>query len=804
MTLTWLRMDARRRWQSLVILGLLMALATTTVLAAIAGARRGDTAISRLQSKTLPATLTVLPNQPGFNWDLVRALPEVETLTTFAVEGYAIKGNPAATQNVSFPFGDDNILRTIERPIVLQGRVLNPHREDEVNVTGRFLKANGKKLGDTLTLSLLSPEQVDNGLDPADGDTPKGPQIRVRIVGVIRSLWFLDNIGGTGGLVPSPALFTQHRANFLGHHGIAYVNALVRLKDGEAGLPAFRAGLARVSHRTDIDIWDNQVTFADGYQHTASFEAASLFAFGLAALVAAIFLLGQSVARYTSAAVADLQLLRAPGITPRQSIAAASAGPFLAALAGATVGVAGAIVASNWMPIGAASLAEPNPGISADWLVLVTGWAAVLLATAAGAAASAHRAVAAGRASHPVHRSAIALGMSRAGLPVPTAIGTRFALESGRGASAVPVRPALLGAVVGVLGVLATFTFTAGITDAANHPERFGQTSQLEEFLGLNGHQFSAAGDALTAVAKDPDVTGVNDSRIAVAYSGETSITTYTYSPQGGKPLPVVLTDGQMPATPTEIVLAPLTAADLHARVGSVIRLRGTAAPELVTVTGIGFVPEGPHNGYADGGWITATSYDRLFRGAFYAYKFRIASVSTRPGTDLAALAARLDKAVAPANHGHRGQFSPTPPPSEIVQIRDVAILPVALSAFLVLLAFGAVGHALATAVRRRQHELAVLRALGITRWQARLVVVTQASVLALAGLAFGVPLGLALGLRLWRVVTNSTPLAYHTPLAFWALLLIIPAGLLAANLLAIWPSHRAARLSSGQVLRAE
>ncbi|MEP7023642.1 MAG: FtsX-like permease family protein, partial [Actinomycetota bacterium] len=290
----------------------------------------------------------------------------------------------------------------------------------------------------------------------------------------------------------------------------------------------------------------------------------------------------------------------------------------------------------------------------------------------------------------------------------------------------------------------------------------------------------------------------------AVAYAGQTSITAYTYSPQGGKPLPVVLTAGRMPARPTEIVLAPFTARELGAEVGSAIRLRGTAAPQLATVTGIGFVPVGPHNGYADGAWITPASFDQLFRGAFYLYKFRVAEVSARPGTDLAALTARIDKAAARATGGHPAQFSPAPPPEEIRQIRDVAVLPVALSGFLVLLAIGAVGHALATAVRRRQHELAVLRALGITRRQARLVVVTQASVLALAGLAFGVPLGLALGLRLWRVVTDSTPLAYHTPLAFWALLLIVPVGLLAANLLAVWPSHRAAGLRSGQILRTE
>ena len=60
-----------------------------------------------------------------------------------------------------------------------------------------------------------------------------------------------------------------------------------------------------------------------------------------------------------------------------------------------------------------------------------------------------------------------------------------------------------------------------------------------------------------------------------------------------------------------------------------------------------------------------------------------------------------------------------------------MAALPLALSAFLAVLAVGAVGHALSIAVRRRRHELAVLRALGLTRRQSRLVIVTQASLLA-------------------------------------------------------------------------
>ena len=97
-----------------------------------------------------------------------------------------------------------------------------------------------------------------------------------------------------------------------------------------------------------------------------------------------------------------------------------------------------------------------------------------------------------------------------------------------------------------------------------------------------------------------------------------------------------------------------------------------------------------------------------------------------------------------------------------------------------------------------------MLRALGITRRQARLVVTTQASLLAVIGLLFGVPLGIALGRAVWRTVAGFTPLAYHPPVALAALLLIGPVALLAANALAAWPQRRAARLHAGQALRSE
>ena len=802
-TLTWVRLEVRRRWRTLTVLALLVALATATVLAAVAGARRGQTAFGRLWARTLPATATVLPNQPGFDWAKVRALPEVTALTKFPVYyGASVAGMRGV--NVGFPPADSQYTRTIERPVVLQGRLFNPGRADEVVASPHFLSGSGKSVGDTLTLLLPTPKQVDAGYDASTGGPPHGPKITVRIVGVIRMPFLLDNIGDNGGVLPSPALFTHYRANIMGTTDQLFVNALVRLKGGAAEIPAFRADLSRVTGRSDIDVWNNAATIGDPIRKVTGYEAACLLAFALAALVAAFFLVGQSVARYTSSTVVDLQVLQAVGLTPRQAVASAAAAPFLAGGAGATAGVAAAIVASRWMPIGAASLVEPHPGLDMDWLVLGVGWAAAPLLVLAGSAAVAAAALASGRRQVPKRRSAVVAAVTRAGLPVPVVMGARFALEAGRGRSAVPVRPALLGAVAGVLGVLAAFTFSAGVADAAANPARFGRTWQLEGYVGENGHDFGPASQVLRAVAADRAVTGVADLRIGGAQSGHVSIESFSYDPVAGKRVPVVLTGGRMPASGNEIVLAPTTAQDMNAAVGSTVRLTGGATPRTMTVTGIGFVPAGPHNGYADGAWLTPAGFSRLFSGAHFSFKFHVAAVALRPGANVAAAARRLEAAAAAIKGGGGFTLTPPSPLPEVQEIKDVAVLPLVLGGFLALLATGAVGHALAIAVRRRRTELAVLRALGLTRVQSRMVVVTQASVLTLAGLAFGVPLGVALGRSTWRVVASFTPLAYHPPLAVWALLLVGPAALLAANLLATWPGEQAARLRTAHVLRRE
>jgi hypothetical protein len=796
----WLRLDLRRRWRSLAVLALLVAIASGTVLTALAGARRGATAVDRLKDRTLPATAAILANTPNFDWSGARALPEVEAFGYFGPT-FPIEGLPPEIQ--AEPMIGDAAMNTLERPVVLAGRMLDRRRADEAVTGPGFLQQQHKRLGDTVQVVLPTPAELLQMTGSGPGDAFTGPRLDVRIVGVVSSPWW----GDPSVVNLSPAVAERYPDSLVRVPGTPpgspfYANALVRLHGGTAAIPWLRTDFARVTGRSDIEVVDLSDWVDRPALQQTSFEARCLLAFGAAAFLAALFLIGQAVARSSAAATAELQPLRAVGMSTAQSVAAAAAVPAVAGVFGSVLGVAAAVVASRWFPIGLASRAEPAPGTAADWLVLGPGLAAAALLVAAGAAVAAWLALGATRRAPSGRRSAVVAAVTRAGLPVPVLVGSRFALEPGRGRTAVPVRPALIGAVVGVLGLLAALTFARGVADVAGHPEKFGQTYQLTALVGDSGQQAGPTDRLVTALRRNADVQGVEDARTAVATGsdGDSSVSLYSYS-TGPKPIDTVVTSGRMPRSAGEVLLAPRTMQTLRTRVGEPVVLTGSKGAVTLTVTGTGLVPAGAHNTYADGGWLTEAGYDALFT----SWKFRTVYVALRPsartpdaGERLKAALIRADPALAAFD------LVPPEPLHEVTALEEVRMLPILLGVFLGLLAVGAVGHALIVAVRRRQHDIAVLRAVGMTRRQCRWITVTQAVVLALVGLVFGVPLGVAVGRLVWRAVASYTPFQYDPPVAVVALVLVGPAALLIVNVLAAWPGRRAARLRIAQVLRTE
>ncbi|NED94413.1 ABC transporter permease [Phytoactinopolyspora alkaliphila] len=783
----WVRLDLRRRWRSLLVLTLLIALAAGAVMTALAGALRGASAVERLLDRTLPATVEVVPNDPEFDWDVIREMPQVAAVAETAWTRYYVDGQ-ASEQPV--PIGVD-AMRTVERPVVLEGRLADPTQPDEAVVTSGFVETSGKGVGDSVILALYEPDTLEALWRDPDL-LPDGPAVEIQIVGVVRSYLLSDSALDTRGiLVPSAGLVTEYAPNLLGASGaVAMMSGLVRLEEGGDAIAAFAADLVRVTGRSDIDVWSH-VDSVEYEQSITGFESNAMLAVAVAVGAASVVLVGQAIARHTTSATAELEVLRWLGMTPRASSWAAALGPLLAAVIGTQLGGAASVVASQWFPYGAASWMEPEPGVDVDLRVLVPGIVGVPLLVAAGAVSASWLAQ---RSSGSLRQSAAVAGAARAGFPVPVVVGARFALESGQGSRAVSVRPALLGAVAGVSGVVAALIFSSAVDDAIANPARYGQVHQLEATLGFFGEDVVSADEMLAIIAADPDVVAVNDSRSAVAQHAEIQITVYTLDPVGTA-IDAVVTSGRLPSRSAEIVVAPYASA-AGVAVGDTIELTGTRATRELTVTGFGFVPEGVQNYYNTGAWVSRSEFDSLF-GEFM---FHTAHIVVREDADPAAVLARLQRAAG----DDEKLIQPALERSSEGELRQIRRLPVFLAAFLTLLALGAVGHTLTTAVRRRRQELAVLRALGMTAWQSRAVVVTQASVPALVGVAAGVPLGIALGRVLWRYYADTTHVHYVPPAAWPALLLVVPLALLAANLLAAWPGHRAATMRIGHVLRAE
>src|SRR5439155_8402735 len=173
-------------------------------------------------------------------------------------------------------------------------------------------------------------------------------------------------------------------------------------------------------------------------------------------------------------------------------------------------------------------------------------------------------------------------------------------------------------------------------------------------------------------------------------------------------------------------------------------------------------------------------------------------AVVVQPGVNPEALGNRLQKQLGV----EVDRFSDAP--QDVLALHDVRSLPKALAAFLALLGVAAVAHALFTAVRRRRHDLAVLRAMGLRPRQSAAVVAWQGTIVAVIALVLGLPLGVVAGRLSWRHVADSTPLRYVPPIAGAAILVAIPVALLLANALAAWPGRQAARMRPAEVLRAE
>ena len=785
----WARADVRSRWRSLVALALLAGITAGVALAALAGARRTDAALDRLRSETDAADAIVFASQSGNftpDWDALEARPEVGAIAPWALLFGDLANEPGEVifAPVDGRWGDE-----VNRSVVTKGRMYDAAAVDEAVVDEAAAREEDVEVGDVIPFHAYSPDQ------DFDGGAAQGPQVDLRVVGLTRNVGQFLFTGGI--LMASPGLMARY-----GDEMAVAQNADVRLSADGGGIEALRRDVNEIvapgTPLLDLNAVSRRVDTTTSVEHTA------LLVLGAVVAVAGLVLVGQALGRSASVVGDDAPALRAMGFT-RTSIgtAAVLSHGGVAVLAAVVAGLT-AFIASRWFPVGLARRIDPDVGLHLDWLVIGPGMVVTAVLIVLGTVVVGVRST----LEHPARgrrRLGVAAWVRRVA-PVTVGLGTTMAFEREQRRGSVAVAPALLAAVVGVLGVVGTIQIDRGLDDALDHPERAGVTwdatvSPLDPDVTEDG----LAPDLTEEVAAAPDVvdTAVVD-RALVDVDG-TGIPTFAVRPPEGATgtaISLAVTDGRAPGAPGEAAIGPHTAEQLGVGIGDEVRLGDEDQP--VRVVGEALFPSDVHSEFDEGLWVTQpdllATAPNAEAGDFESAIARAVAVDFRSGTDVDAATARLDEAV-----GDRvADVSTAEVPPELTNLKNVRTLPVVLAIFLAVLAVAALSHVLLTSARRRRRDFAVLRALGLTRRGGRVVLNSQGTAIGLVGLLVGVPLGIAAGRTGWDWVAESVPLQAVPPFAAVAVVLLVPVALALANAVALWPGRRVARLRPAQVLRSE
>src|SRR5262245_29336553 len=178
MAAVWYRFRAelRGRWPALVALALVAGIAGAATLAAIAGARRTDTAFARMLAATRAPDVLVNPdfgNDSNLDVDAVRHLPMVEDAAVgrgLIVAPLPVHG--VADLDATLTLGQvDAASSRIALANVQHGRLPDPSAPDEAIVNQRFADHYGLHVADTFPVIAISQQDVADF--EAGGASPK-------------------------------------------------------------------------------------------------------------------------------------------------------------------------------------------------------------------------------------------------------------------------------------------------------------------------------------------------------------------------------------------------------------------------------------------------------------------------------------------------------------------------------------------------------------------------------------------------------------------------------------------------------
>ena len=787
------RSDARRHWRSFVLLALVAAFVVGTTLTAFAGSRRSQSAFDRYLEEVRTADLITFVNNDA-PLDDVAGVESVESAVAFdLLAAIPERSDPSEFFPMFAPYAASTMFRY---PLV-SGRRADPGEVLEVNLSERTARRLKVATGDELPLVSYTQEEA-GALEEEDGGPaePTGPSLRLRVVGVVRDPG--DIVGRTTDISPTfltPA-FTRQYADQIGKLSNGVLVRLAEPKD----VAAYAAAIEGQGETDDTTF--GEASFRAQATPTMNAIGTGLLAFGVVAGVAGLVVLAQVGARIAQRTAAERSALPAVGVGPRFRRLALALPLAASAAGGVLLGALASVLASPLLPIGLARRAEPDPGIRVDAFVLGIGVVASVLLVATLALAVAIRAdrEATGRTrSAPVSR--LAAVVSRTSAPVPVIAGIQLAVSRGAGSRALPVRAAVAGVMTAVAGVLATAVFSASSHHLRETPQLYGwgwdTMAGGEEQSGL----VSNADAVAQRLVADPAFRAVAELwfQLPVTVDGRPMAGLQLTELKGHTGLVVV--DGRAPGA-REIAVGATTLRSLGKAIGDEIDVQVTDGPTTAArISGVVAFPVDFDGGSSAEGLALTDAAGRSFgfRGDCDEEAYdcnRVYALAWAPGAD---------RAAADARYAAQGIDLERPiPPGELNSLLAVERLPVVLALFLACIGVVAVGYTAAVTVRRRRRDLALLRTLGMTARDLRLVVFSQTSTLAAVGAALGAVAGVAAGRQVWRLTVGSVHLVYFPVVPLAALFVVVAATLVVAHLATTLPRRRLGGLRPAAVLRGE
>ena len=808
------RVELRNRWRAWLGLALLIGLLGGLVTGLAAGARRTETAYQRLQEQSAPADLLVLDTTlltPELGIDLDEAAHLEGVVDSVLVHALLAVGGSADGRALppfavaSFSTSDRALGRTVERRLLLEGRFPNPEAPDEILVSYEAARRYNLGPGSIFELDLIESDRLVEAFTPllvtltdrvSGRDTSEvdlveaGNARRYRFVvtGIETSAMDFPPVPGTlvPMVFPTPAFHER-----TGRHIGASPILLVRL-DPDVSVPEYKADLERhnpgrpVVYSGGVD--DRAVTV----QRSIDLQAKGLWFLALLVALAAMMIVAQLLVRQVALESDEQPALRALGMTPAQLLAV---GAVRAAVVAGAAGllvivVAGAV--SPLFPLGTAAAAEPAPGFRADPSALVIGAVVVAVLTfALSVIATRARITSQMRARSPQIDGVARRDRWFRHLPLTLRLGGRLALDPGRGRTAVPVRSTLASLSIAVGAAALALTVTASLDHLTDTPRLYGWVWDAQ----IGGVGSPDISEPLTAGLLDnPAVDNVGVGGIPQLEINGIRVDGYAVDDVQGSISAAVL-DGRAPETAGEIALGTATLDDVGASVGDRVEVSTGDRAVRMRVVGRSVFPNlGDAGQLGRGARLTFAGLERVAPGSERTMVLVDFDDDASVSTEVANLRRALD--VYPVYDDLR--------PTDLLNFGQGGTLTPAIAVVLSVVVAATLIHVLVTATRRRRRDLAIVKTLGLSRRQISATVAWQATVLCAAALLIGVPLGVAAGRAAWTLVAGQAgfPSVPVTPGA--ALLALMAAVLVFANLVALGPAWFARRTPPARILRSE